>query len=185
MSMATENRRDIRRGAKRPTSFGSLTITVVEGDSSPSMTGFEWNPDTYHDAEKHVEMARSRTGVLGKQLSVILPEAVRQKQAMIGPDAGLSCPAPANDPEGEYRVGLDASDEPQIQRRDSNANAWVSASELMDAVRRRQKHLEDTLGSLEKFLAHRLLPENERAVVQAAHDGIRDVLNEYWSEKNS
>jgi hypothetical protein len=37
---------------------------------------------------------------------------------------GLECPAPANDPNGTYRVGIDASGRPEIQRLNEQG-AWL------------------------------------------------------------
>jgi hypothetical protein len=40
---------------------------------------------------------------------------------------GLECPSPANDPNGKYRVGLDAKGRPEIQRLSDNGK-WVAAA---------------------------------------------------------
>jgi len=37
---------------------------------------------------------------------------------------GLACPAPVNDPDGTYRVGIDADGRPEIQRLEE-AGVWA------------------------------------------------------------
>lgn len=138
-------------------------------------TGVQWQPTSYEDAKKYVDMVRGRTGALGQQLAMYLPQMIRQVQAMTG-HAGLSCPAPTSDAGGEYRVGLDANGEPEIQRRDPDANVWGPAPEILGAVQRRRLRLEEALDSLKQALMVGGVPEDARALVQIAHDRIVDVL---------
>jgi hypothetical protein len=71
-----------------------------------------WNPTTYAVAKQHVDLARAGTPPIGAALARMMPHAI---QTM----GGLTCPAPATDPGGIYRVGLDGKGLPEIQRQDA------------------------------------------------------------------
>jgi hypothetical protein len=78
--------------------------------------GFKWDPVSFDVAEQHVAMVRNGTGI-GPMLAKVMPQAIRIMGQVNGL-GGLTCPSPPNDPNGVYRVGLDAQGVPQIQKRD-------------------------------------------------------------------
>lgn len=78
---------------------------------------FDWHPTSFADAKQYVDLARSGT----------VPHGVGFAQAMaraIGMQGALECPSPTNDPQGNYRVGLDARGLPVIERQDVSGG-WV------------------------------------------------------------
>ncbi|MBZ0116543.1 MAG: hypothetical protein K8H88_06105 [Sandaracinaceae bacterium] len=138
--------------------------------------GIEWHPTSHDEVRKQVEAVRAKTGQVGQYLAIYLPQMIRQKQMMMGPDAGLTCPAPPTDPDGEYRVGLDGNGEPEIQRRDADTGAWGAAPAILGAVERRRQHLRDALDALQEVLMAGDVPEHARTRVQLAHDRITEAL---------
>lgn len=83
---------------------------------------FSWNPVSYDVAKHHVDLARSGARPIGAALAQVMPGAIRTMGPITGL-GGLPCPAPSDDPQGVYRVGLDDDGRPQIQRRDA-AGVW-------------------------------------------------------------
>lgn len=77
---------------------------------------FGWNPESFDVAKTHVRMARRMTGSIGYELGRRIPEAI----SLLG---ALPCPPPPSDPNGHYRVALDESGRPQIQRQ--QGGDWV------------------------------------------------------------
>ena len=73
------------------------------------MAHFSWHPVSYDVAKMHVDLARSGTPPVGPTLAQTMPPAIRELGA-------LKCPAPPEDAEGTYRVGLDLDGLPEIQR---------------------------------------------------------------------
>lgn len=84
---------------------------------------FDWAPNSYDIAREHVALARNRTGSIGEVLAGVMPQAVRTMGAVNGL-GGLSCPAPENDRQRRYRVGLDADGRPEIQRENDEGD-WA------------------------------------------------------------
>jgi len=85
---------------------------------------FDWYPQNFADAERLVGQARSGETQLGRTLAAIMPQAIATMGSATGL-GGLTCPAPSNDPDGLYRVGLDQAGLPEIQRQDAQGN-WQS-----------------------------------------------------------
>lgn len=84
---------------------------------------FSWKPDSFDAATSDVVEARTKSGQRGKELARVMPHVIAwvSQDSEIG---GLACPAPADDPDGTYRVGLDASGQPEIQRL-SEDGTWL------------------------------------------------------------
>jgi len=83
---------------------------------------FDWHPKTYADAKHYVDMARNGTGLIGQELAKVMPQAIRTLGGITGL-GGLTCPTPDDDPNGTYRIGLDAEGRPQIQRQ-NDQGGW-------------------------------------------------------------
>jgi hypothetical protein len=84
----------------------------------PTGDHFSWDPVSFEFAKQQVEMARSGAPPIGAALAQMMPHAIRTMGPLMDV-GGLTCPAPADDPHGVYRVGLDDAGRPQIQRRDA------------------------------------------------------------------
>lgn len=78
---------------------------------------FSWHPTSFEGAKSQVDLARGGTVPLG----VALAQAMARAIGLVG---SLECPSPTNDPQGSYRVGLDARSLPVIERQDASGR-WV------------------------------------------------------------
>jgi hypothetical protein len=81
---------------------------------------FSWSPKQFEDVCRAVGLARSRS----KPFGVGMLEAMARTIVSQGP---LACPAPETDPEGKYRVVLDANGIPEIQKQSADglwAKVW-------------------------------------------------------------
>lgn len=67
----------------------------------------DWNPKSFECAVSHVAMVRRGLGRFPEALALIgLMRVAIQRAVNRGDDASLPCPAPADDPDGSYRVAL-------------------------------------------------------------------------------
>ena len=84
---------------------------------------FSWNPASFEAAKCDIDLARQRSGSRGAELARVMPHVIASmgERSQLG---GLACPAPVNDPDGTYRVGIDADGRPEIQRLEE-AGVWA------------------------------------------------------------
>lgn len=128
---------------------------------------FKWDPRTFEEAKKHVDMARGRVGLAGNQLASIMPVAIDQKERMTG-DPSLTCPSPKSDPLGKYRVGLTSGREVEIQKYDSATEAWVTAPDVAD-----NHPISEIAAELEPLLFRADVADEVRSIIQLAVDKLK------------
>lgn len=85
---------------------------------------FSWNPASFEAAKSEIELARERSGPRGTELARVMTHVIASigERSELG---GLECPCPASDPDGTYRVAIDAAGRPEIQRLNEHG-AWVA-----------------------------------------------------------
>ncbi|MEZ4446990.1 MAG: hypothetical protein R3B72_48365 [Polyangiaceae bacterium] len=140
------------------------------------MGSLEWNPNTFEDAAKYVDMVRNRRGQVGQALARYLPEAIRKMEQATG-EAGLSCPSPADDPDTAYRVGLSNAGEVEIQKQHPISGEWVEFASYDASLAPARERLEVALDCLGQALVATGVPDEVRALLQSAHDNIKAVAD--------
>jgi len=138
-----------------------------------------WKPRNYQEVASRVEMARKQTP-RGRKLAAAMA-SMMLPSGQAGGDGFLPCPSPHKDRQGKYRVAIDDSGRPDLQRLDPLCGRWSHVATPLKVSRARwQKRQKKVVQRTRKKLAYILMTASDQARpwIQKSYEEVNNLFRE-------